>query len=920
MRRPLTFLINGVTNSKKKEQNELQQKQFLEKQIQLQQQQQQQQQSQSTHIKHSNHQARDRIATLKSKTKTKPTNTTTDELTIEEDLILDQTDEANLEINNDPTYSASSSFERHQLNCHLHKCKPVPALPPIKCNIKPKRQSPLTIEEYERHYRLHASDLELIERIFYSGMASNELRAGLWPYLFGLVPFRCHFARKTSPSSPLATTASDDGFYEFQDHEDNADKWLELERLYLLYKSQWDSIQPDQELRFSTFRERKSLIERDVIRSDRSHLFYAENMDHLQKLTSLLMTYMMYDFDIGYLQGMSDIAAPILFLFNGDPVKSFWIFVEVMKLVRRNFESSQKTIHFQLNCLYRLIKLTDPKFALYLNEIDCSNCFFTFRCIVCKFKRELMKIPYGQKQDYSLVFSLWDSIWAVQRRYELLANSKYVHTFTVAANKNGTDQLNNSLNTDRRSKNRVSSFNKQQQQRQYSSQQQTKSRFPKSPSSSSISPQAQKQLLNGHLNSTISNGNNPMCSNGEALNNRPGSSQTTSKSMENGHSSKTEPPTTSAINGKISIINPPTRSNSFAACTCNLVSRQDRRKQQKSAMRRNKSYSVSNPTYKTIATTTTVATANVFDNNPNPNSGEQSLNNPANGIINRTANNDDFDISPNLLNGLSDSHKQYRKLSPQSPLSNKQVNNRSNCSTVNNGSNKINNNNPTNRQLINHQYHSNHRHLTSSPLSLSPNWSTNHWTTNTNHSSSQQSSNGNNNCQSHLDSVKQEQIIYTKETFYSSFDPNQADIPRFELTETEKFVISLCLSLIRRERNYVLAHQLDSSEIHQHFHDPKLNENLDNFIEQAYHIYHFLNSDCDIQLVLKEANELDLCLAVDDIMDDVDNDNTSQADAADTYDLLRDYLIISPASHGNPAKYHCNMSRKSWDDLVNNGD
>lgn len=178
---------------------------------------------------------------------------------------------------------------------------------------------------------------------------------------------------------------------------------------------------PEQELRFSTFRERKSLIERDVIRCDRLHPFYAEDSVNLAKLTNLLMTYMMYDFDIGYVQGMSDLAGPILFMYKGDVVKAFWVFVEVMKLFRRNFELTQKTIQFQLSCLNGLIKSTDPIFSQYLEENESSNCFFAFRAIVCQFKRELMK---EDEDDYSRVLFLWDTTWCVARQQALLEEMK----------------------------------------------------------------------------------------------------------------------------------------------------------------------------------------------------------------------------------------------------------------------------------------------------------------------------------------------------------------------------------------------------------------------------------------------------------------------------------------------------------------
>lgn len=310
--------------------------------------------------------------------------------------------------------AAADSGRRYESNPPSHENQiPIPAIPSIECTLKRGRLQPLTIDEYENNLREKATDLELIERVFFGSMSCNQIRAALWPYLFGIVKHRGKFEKITNQDGQ--------GAYLFVEHATNQVRWTELQKLYHKYQSQWKSILPDQELRFSTFRERKLLIERDVIRCDRLHPFYADEPNNLATLTNLLMTYMMYDFDIGYVQGMSDLAGPILYLYQGDLVKSFWVFVEVMKLFRRNFELTQKTIHFQLNCLYELIKNTDPIFAQYLKENDSSNCFFVFRAIVCQFKRELMK---ENEDDYSKVLFLWDTIWSARRRHKLQEDFK----------------------------------------------------------------------------------------------------------------------------------------------------------------------------------------------------------------------------------------------------------------------------------------------------------------------------------------------------------------------------------------------------------------------------------------------------------------------------------------------------------------
>lgn len=98
-------------------------------------------------------------------------------------------------------------------------------------------------------------------------------------------------------------------------------------------KLQWKSMTKIQEDHFSEYRERKSLIEKDVNRTDRTMDFYAgENNTNLQLLNDILMTYVMYNFDLGYVQGMSDLLSPILYLLRNE-VDAFWCFVGFMNKV-----------------------------------------------------------------------------------------------------------------------------------------------------------------------------------------------------------------------------------------------------------------------------------------------------------------------------------------------------------------------------------------------------------------------------------------------------------------------------------------------------------------------------------------------------------------------------------------------------------
>ena len=69
-----------------------------------------------------------------------------------------------------------------------------------------------------------------------------------------------------------------------------------------MYKLQWRSVTAAQEAQFATLRERRCLIEKDVQRTDRELAFFAgaEN-PNLRVLQDVLLTYAMFNFDLGTL-------------------------------------------------------------------------------------------------------------------------------------------------------------------------------------------------------------------------------------------------------------------------------------------------------------------------------------------------------------------------------------------------------------------------------------------------------------------------------------------------------------------------------------------------------------------------------------------------------------------------------------------
>lgn len=248
-------------------------------------------------------------------------------------------------------------------------------------SMKRIRPPPLSTEEFSTFLdgegRL-VDEAGFKERVFYSGI-EPELRREAWKFLLGVYP--------------AGSTA------------------LQRKRLmdknrerYVVLKQQWESINKDQAKRFAKWRERKSRVEKDVRRTDRSHPFYAgreHNNQHLQWLREVLLTYTMYNFDLGYCQGMSDLASPLLYVMR-EPAEAFWCFVALMDQMEGNFNTDQRGMHAQLLALQRLVQMLDPQLHSFLDSHDCLNYFFCFRWILIDFKREF---------TFDEVLRLWEAHW-----------------------------------------------------------------------------------------------------------------------------------------------------------------------------------------------------------------------------------------------------------------------------------------------------------------------------------------------------------------------------------------------------------------------------------------------------------------------------------------------------------------------------
>ncbi|KAJ0110589.1 hypothetical protein Patl1_01743 [Pistacia atlantica] len=126
----------------------------------------------------------------------------------------------------------------------------------------------------------------------------------------------------------------------------------------------------------------------DVVRTDRALVFYESEINQA-KLWDVLAIYSWVDNDIGYVQGMNDIASPMIILLENE-ADAFWCFEHAMRRLRENFRCTTSSIgvQTQLSTLSQIIKTIDPKLHQHLEDLDGGEYLFAFRMLMVLFRRE----------------------------------------------------------------------------------------------------------------------------------------------------------------------------------------------------------------------------------------------------------------------------------------------------------------------------------------------------------------------------------------------------------------------------------------------------------------------------------------------------------------------------------------------------
>ena len=255
-----------------------------------------------------------------------------------------------------------------------------PVIKQEECHIEEGIYSELDEETWRRRIidadGLILSPLKLKRIIFFGGVAPS-LRKTVWPFL--LQRFSCD----STLEERLRQVVEDRKRYE---EIDLRRKSMSAEEADLF----WKKIE--------------CTVEKDAPRTDRTNPFFAgDDNENVHIMKRILLNYALYNPQIGYTQGMSDLLAPLLIHLR-DESEAFWSFVGLME--RTSFISSPKDsdMDHNLSLLRELVSLMHPRFYQHLASLtDGLELLFTHRWILLCFKREFPD---------SAAFKIWEAAWA----------------------------------------------------------------------------------------------------------------------------------------------------------------------------------------------------------------------------------------------------------------------------------------------------------------------------------------------------------------------------------------------------------------------------------------------------------------------------------------------------------------------------
>ncbi|KAG6937746.1 small G protein signaling modulator 2, partial [Chelydra serpentina] len=143
-------------------------------------------------------------------------------------------------------------------------------------------------------------------------------------------------------------------------------------------------------------------IDKDVQRCDRNYWYFTAA--NLEKLRNIMCSYVWEHLDVGYVQGMCDLLAPLMVILDSDQL-AYSCFSHLMKRMSQNFPNGgAMDTHFAN--MRSLIQILDCElFELMHQNGDYTHFYFCYRWFLLDFKRALVEVYREIIRDNNMDFT-----------------------------------------------------------------------------------------------------------------------------------------------------------------------------------------------------------------------------------------------------------------------------------------------------------------------------------------------------------------------------------------------------------------------------------------------------------------------------------------------------------------------------------
>ncbi|VDO32885.1 unnamed protein product [Onchocerca flexuosa] len=238
-----------------------------------------------------------------------------------------------------------------------------------------------------------------MRKAIYFATVDPTLRREVWPFLLRVYPWTSTLEQRE--------IIRNDIFIEYQKIKKRRYNFA-FQQMKNAFKTSWINVE--------------NAIIKDVIRTDRCRPYFAGNNNtNTDAMKNILLNYATAYPEISYVQGMSDLLAPLLSTIHDEP-DTYWCFVGFMQQ-QTLFVSipvdGRSVMEINLKYLHELLKIFVPDFFTHVANLgsDALELMFVHRWILLCYKREFSEID---------TLHIWETCWTHYR-------TSHFHLFIAVA-------------------------------------------------------------------------------------------------------------------------------------------------------------------------------------------------------------------------------------------------------------------------------------------------------------------------------------------------------------------------------------------------------------------------------------------------------------------------------------------------------